>query len=78
MKTAWLHTYARELYLGLSSKNPTVAQEYIEALAGDASLQRFCERHSDPASDEVRDFESAPARKAMAKLHGDSKRKGRA
>jgi hypothetical protein len=68
-----LREYALDLYLWRSSKDGSIAAEYLEAISGgDVALQAFCERYSDPASDEVREFESAPAREALAKLeHGE-------
>jgi hypothetical protein len=47
-----LRAYACEIYLSLSSKRPTIAKEYFDALSGgDAALQLFCLRHSDPLPD---------------------------
>ena len=77
MKTTWLHAYAKQLYLGLSSKHPDIAMEYLNAISrNEAALLNFIEKYGDPSwveptDDEIRRLEEQLEREGL-----DWKREG--
>ena len=45
-----VHEHARQIYLGLASKDPNISKEWLAAIGGnDAALYNFIEKHSDPS-----------------------------
>jgi hypothetical protein len=77
-----LREYCRDLYLGLSSKDGSIAVEYLEALTnGDGALRMFCEKFSDPCPEHEDDIarEAAQAvEESDAREGRDFRKKGRA
>ena len=65
-----VHEHARQIYLGLASKDPNISKEWIAAISGnEAALYNFVEKHSDPSYVE-------PTAEEMQRLEQELEREG--